>query len=113
MLEGPLEGVGLEGNAAEGVAVALALAVATAFSMVVGELIPKNLAISVPLSTAKVVAGPMRGFTASVKPLITVLNGSANRLLRAVGVEPQEELSAGRSPEELAALVRHSPPPGP
>ena len=108
LLAGPLEGVGLEGNAADGVAVALALSVATAFSMVVGELIPKNLAISVPLATARVVAGPMRGFSASVAPLITVLNGSANRLLRLVGVEPQEELSAGRSPEELAALVRHS-----
>jgi CBS domain containing-hemolysin-like protein len=108
LLESPLGALGLEGNALDGVAVAVALAIATAFSMVVGELIPKNLAISVPLATAKVVAGPMRGFSASVKPLITLLNGSANRLLRTVGVEPQEELSAGRSPEELAALVRHS-----
>jgi CBS domain containing-hemolysin-like protein len=106
---GPLEWVGLEvGGASEGIAVALALTIATGFSMVVGELIPKNLAISVPLGTAKVVAGPQRMFTASMAPLITLLNGSANRLLRAVGVEPQEELSAGRSPEELAALVRHS-----
>jgi CBS domain containing-hemolysin-like protein len=108
LLATPLEAVGLEGAASEGVAVALALAIATAFSMVVGELVPKNLAISVPLATAKVVAGPQRLFSASVSPLITLLNGSANRLLRAVGVEPQEELSAGRSPEELAALVRHS-----
>ena len=108
LLAAPLGAVGLEGAAEEGVAATLALAVATAFSMVVGELIPKNLAISVPLATAKVVAGPQRIFSASVSPLITVLNGSANRLLRAVGVEPQEELSAGRSPEELAALVRHS-----
>ena len=108
LLETPLEAVGLEGTAGNGLAVALALAIATAFSMVVGELIPKNLAISIPLATAKVVAGPQRIFTTSVSPLITVLNGSANRLLRAVGVEPQEELSAGRSPEELAALVRHS-----
>jgi CBS domain containing-hemolysin-like protein len=108
LLETPLQAIGLEGTAGDGLAVALALAIATAFSMVVGELIPKNLAISIPLPTAKVVAGPQRFFTASVSPLITVLNGSANRLLRAVGVEPQEELSAGRSPEELAALVRHS-----
>ena len=108
LLTTPLANLGLDGNAGEGVAVTLALAIATAFSMVVGELIPKNLAISVPLATAKVVAGPQRIFTASVSPLITLLNGSANRLLRAVGVEPQEELSAGRSPEELAALVRHS-----
>jgi CBS domain containing-hemolysin-like protein len=108
LLTTPLEDLGLAEGAAEGVAVALALGIATGFSMVVGELIPKNLAISVPLPTAKIVAGPQRLFTASVSPLITLLNGSANRLLRAVGVEPQEELSAGRSPEELAALVRHS-----
>src|SRR5690349_14432545 len=108
LLATPLAAVGLEGRAGHGVAVAVALAIATGFSMVVGELIPKNLAISIPLATAKVVAGPQRIFTASVAPLITLLNGSANRLLRAVGVEPQEELSAGRSPEELAALVRHS-----
>ena len=108
LLTTPLANLGLDGNAGEGVAVVLALAIATAFSMVVGELIPKNLAISVPLATAKVVAGPQRIFSASVSPLITLLNGSANRLLRMVGVEPQEELSAGRSPEELAALVRHS-----
>ncbi len=108
LLRTPVEAIGLDGAAEEGVAVALALALATAFSMVVGELVPKNLAISVPLATARVVVGPQRIFTASVSPLITLLNGSANRLLRAVGVEPQEELSAGRSPEELAALVRHS-----
>jgi CBS domain containing-hemolysin-like protein len=108
LLTTPLHGIGLAGTAARGVSVALALTIATAFSMVVGELVPKNLAISVPLATARVVVGPQRMFTASVSPLITVLNGSANRLLRAVGVEPQEELSAGRSPEELAALVRHS-----
>jgi CBS domain containing-hemolysin-like protein len=108
LLTTPVEALGLDGAAAEGLAVAFAVAIATAFSMVVGELVPKNLAISVPLATARVVVGPQRVFTASVSPLITLLNGSANRLLRLVGVEPQEELSAGRSPEELAALVRHS-----
>jgi CBS domain containing-hemolysin-like protein len=108
LLQTPIGSIGLDGTAADGVGVALALALATAFSMVVGELIPKNLAISVPLPTARVVAGPIRFFSRIVGPLIVLLNGSANRLLRVVGVEPQEELSAGRSPEELAALVRHS-----
>jgi magnesium and cobalt exporter, CNNM family len=107
LLEGPLGDLGL-GDTAEPVSIVVALVVATVFSMVVGELVPKNLAISVPLATARVVSGPHRLFTTAVKPLIVVLNGSANRLLRLVGVEPQEELSAGRSPEELAALVRHS-----
>src|SRR3954451_17453298 len=76
--------------------------------MLFGELLPQNLGISAPLGTAKVVAGPLRAFSRAVGPLITLLNGSANRVLRAVGVEPQEELSSARTPEELAALVRRS-----
>ena len=60
------------------------------------------------MATARVVAPPMRAFSAALSPLIRLLNGSANGILRLVGVEPQEELSIGRSPEELAALVRRS-----
>ena len=107
LLHSPLRALGL-GDAADGVAVAVALGLATAFSMVFGELVPQNLAISEPLATARVVLGPHRAFTAAVLPLIRVLNGSANRLLRTVGVEPQEELSGARSPEELLSLVRRS-----
>ena len=108
LLSGPLEAAGVDEDVAVPISVALALTLATAFSMVVGELVPKNLAISEPMSTAKVVAPPMRAFTASISALIRLLNGSANAILRGLGVEPQEELSIGRSPEELAALVRRS-----
>jgi len=108
LLHGPLRGLGLPTAAATTVATVLAVAVATVFSMVVGELVPKNLALSVPLRTAGVVAPLQRGFTWFARPLILVLNGSANRILRAVGVEPQEELSGARSAAELASLVRRS-----
>jgi CBS domain containing-hemolysin-like protein len=107
-LDPPLDAIGAPMGSRDGIAVAVALALATAFSMVVGELVPQNLAIAVPLRTARVVAGPHRAFTAAVGPLVTVLNGTANRILRAIGVEPQEELSSGRSPAELASLVRRS-----
>jgi CBS domain containing-hemolysin-like protein len=107
LLAGPLHSAGL-GGAADGVAVGLALAIATAFSMVFGELVPQNLGISEPLRTARVVLGPHRLFTAAVSPLILLLNGSANALLRSMGIEPQEELSGARSPEELVSLVRRS-----
>ncbi|MET0789102.1 MAG: hemolysin family protein [Cellulomonas sp.] len=90
------------------VAAVLAIVLVNGFSMVVGELIPKNLAISRPLPTARMVAPLQRGFTSALRPLIVAFNGSANALLRAVGVEPREELSGGRSPQELAALVRRS-----
>jgi CBS domain containing-hemolysin-like protein len=108
ILEPPLREIGASPGLAEPLAVALGLFIATVFSMIVGELLPQNLGISTPLRTAKVVAGPLRMFTRAGRPLIALLNGSANAVLRAVGVEPQEELSGARTPEELAALVRRS-----
>jgi CBS domain containing-hemolysin-like protein len=108
ILEPPLRRLGVGPGAAQPLAVGLGLFIATVFSMLVGELLPQNLGISAPLATAKVVAGALRVFSRVFRPLITLLNGSANRLLRAVGVEPQEELSSARTPEELAALVRRS-----
>ena len=112
LLEGPLAGpltrVGVPASALPAVSVAVALLVATAFSMIFGELLPQNLGISAPLATARMVAGPQRAFTTGAGPLIRVLNGSANRVLHAFGIEPQEELSSARTPEELAALVRRS-----
>ncbi len=108
LLEAPLRAAGVGAEAVPAVAVGVGLFVATVFSMLVGELLPQNLGISAPLATARVVVGPLRVFTRVAGPLIRVLNGSANRLLRGIGVEPQEELSSARTPEELAALVRRS-----
>ena len=108
LLAGPLGAVGLPERSVEPVSVALALLLATAFSMVVGELVPKNLAIAAPLRTAQLVAAPMRVVVLVARPLIVLLNGSANAVLRRVGVEPREELSSARTPQELASLVRRS-----
>ncbi|MFC7487760.1 hemolysin family protein [Knoellia sp. CPCC 206453] len=108
LLLGPLESLGLSDSLAERVASVLAMVIATIFSMIVGEMVPKTLAISTPLATAKWVAGPVRWFALAFKPFIHVLNGTANAALRAMGVEPQEELSAARSPAELASLIRTS-----
>ena len=78
------------------------------FSMLLGELVPKNLALSTPLTTARAVAPTQLAFTAALRPVIGVLNGTANAILRRFGVEPREELSGGRSAQELVALVRRS-----
>jgi CBS domain containing-hemolysin-like protein len=108
LLRGPLEAVGLPSGAVSSVATFLGVGISTVALMVVGELVPKNWAISSPLAVAKVVAGPQRGFTAAFAPLIRHLNNTANRLVRRFGLEPQEELASARSPEELVALARHS-----
>ena len=76
--------------------------------MVIGELIPKNATLSDPMRAAGLVAPFLMGFTTLLKPLIVLLNGAANAVLHAMGIEPAEELSGTRSAGELASLVRHS-----
>ncbi len=108
LIRGPVEAAGLSPSVASSVALVLGTALSTVVLMVVGELVPKNWAISSPLAVAKVVAPAQRVFTAAFKPLISHLNNTANRILRRIGMEPTEELAQARSPKELVALARHS-----
>ena len=108
LVEGPLTGIGLSEGAAVTVSIVLALVLATGLTMIFGELVPKNLAISKPLATARAVQGFMRAFTTSTAHLIRFFNGTANAILRMFGIQPTEELASARSAEELAELVRHS-----
>jgi CBS domain containing-hemolysin-like protein len=103
-----LTALGVPGSVADPLAFAIALALATALSMVFGELVPKNLAIAKPLETARAVVGVQAAFSTAFRWLITGMNSSANWLVRRLGVEPVEELASARSPEELGALVRTS-----
>jgi hypothetical protein len=89
ILRGPLRYAGVPRGAVTGVAVTIALVLATVATMLVGELIPKKIGIAVPLQAALATQGVMRLFTTVVGPAIRVLNGSANAIVRAVGVEPQ------------------------
>ncbi len=90
------------------VAAIIGVGFATVLSMILGELVPKNFALAIPRQTAKLVIPFQVAFTAVFKPAIVVLNGSANGVLRALGVEPKEELSGARSAEELSSLVKRS-----
>ncbi|MDO3705439.1 hemolysin family protein [Micromonospora sp. C28SCA-DRY-2] len=95
----------LAGSATDRITPFLALALATLVSMLFGELVPKNLALARPMPAALATAAPMRAFSRTFGWLIRGLNGSANRLVRAFGIEPQEELASARSPEELGLLA--------
>ncbi len=108
LLEPLLGRFGLGEMTVTGVAVTLALVLATGLTVVFGELVPKNLAVASPLATARAVQGVSRGFARAMRPLIAALNGTANAVLRMLGVEPQEELASARSPQELASLVTRS-----
>jgi CBS domain containing-hemolysin-like protein len=108
LLAGPLAALGVPRSWAPGAAVAAGMLLASAVQMVVGELVPKNWAVSHPLRVARMVAGPQRAFSRLFRPVIGLLNGTANRLVRALGVEPAEELASARTPSELMSLARHS-----
>ncbi|MGW3978697.1 hemolysin family protein [Streptomyces mirabilis] len=108
LIAGPLESLGVSPSASRSVALVTGTALSTVFLMVVGELVPKNWALSSPLAVAKRVATPQRWFSAAFRPFITHLNNTANRVVRVFGLEPAEELASARGPQELVALARHS-----
>jgi CBS domain containing-hemolysin-like protein len=95
----------LAGDTTDAITHALALILATLVSMLFGELVPKNAALARPMRVALATAAPLRRFSRMFRGLIAVLNGSANWLVRRLGIEPQEELASARSPEELGLLA--------
>jgi CBS domain containing-hemolysin-like protein len=108
LIDHPLRSLGV-GHAAVGpIAVALGLVLSSIITMVFGELVPKNIALALPMQTAKTTQGPLRTFTAVNRGPIRLLNGSANALVRRFGIEPQEELRSARSSSELASLIQRS-----
>jgi CBS domain containing-hemolysin-like protein len=108
LLHGPLRAAGVGGETVEVVAVAVALAASTLATMLFGELVPKNVAISAPEAVARSVQAPVRAFTTVMRGPIRALNASADAVLRPFGLHTREELAAARTPDELLWLVRHS-----
>jgi CBS domain containing-hemolysin-like protein len=100
--------LGLPAGGVGGVSLVLAILIATSLSMVFGELVPKNLAVARPVPTARASAGLQLLFSKVFAVAIRLTNGTANWILRRMGIEPVEELRSARSPAELGALVRNS-----
>ena len=103
-----LDALGVPPNVASGLALFLAILIATSLSMVFGELVPKNLAVARPVPTARAAAPFQLLFSMLFTPVIRLTNGTANWIVRRLGVEPAEELRSARSAQELASLVRNS-----
>jgi CBS domain containing-hemolysin-like protein len=95
-------------EAARGVSTALALLLATLVSMLFGELLPKNAALARPMALARVAVPVQLAFSTVFRPIIRMLNGAANWVVRHLGIEPQEELASARAPEELGLLAAMS-----
>ena len=107
LLEDPFENVVGE-SAKESVALAVAIILATFAAMILGELVPKNIAIAKTDLTAKVLAGPFRLYSFLAKPVIALSDTTANWLTRRLGVEPAQELERVPNLEDLGSLIRTS-----
>ena len=93
-----LMALGMSESSAAGTSLVVAMLLATSLSMVIGEMVPKNLAVAEPLRTARAVAGYHTRFSALFRWLINLMNDSANWVVRKFGVEPQEELRSATPP---------------
>ena len=95
----------VSGNVLHPIALTIALAIVVFLHMVIGEMVPKNIAIAGPERTALAVSLPFRGFILLFRPVISLLNGTANGVLRLLRVKPADVLEAGHSAEDLAMLI--------
>jgi CBS domain containing-hemolysin-like protein len=94
--------------ATHGTASVLAFVIITFLHVVLGELVPKNLAIAAPEQVALWVAVPMRAFAVLFRPFIWLFNEGANALVRLLGVEPQSELRSVHTLDEFRVLLEES-----
>jgi CBS domain containing-hemolysin-like protein len=108
MMTPVMTGWGLPGVTADVIAFVLSLIVVTFVHLVVGEMAPKSWAIAHPEKSATLLAIPMRVFMWFTRPALVALNGMANWCLHRFGVQAVDEVSEGRSPDDLRQLLDHS-----
>ncbi|RSO08644.1 hypothetical protein DMH18_21325 [Streptomyces sp. WAC 06783] len=90
------------------VAFVLALTLATYLHMLVGEMVPKNIALAAPERSALLLGPPMVALTRALRPVVVSINALANTLLRLARIEPANEVAAAFTDEELARIVQDS-----
>ncbi|MBP8534574.1 hemolysin family protein [Streptomyces sp. MK37H] len=90
------------------IAFVLALAAATYLHMLVGEMVPKNIALAAPERTALLLGPPLVALTRALRPVVFGINAFANGLLRLLKVEPKDEVESVFTDDELIRLVRDS-----
>jgi CBS domain containing-hemolysin-like protein len=103
----------LFGDISHGVAVAISIVIAyvitTSAHITIGEQVPKIYAITHAEAVARRIAPPLRAFRRAFRPFVALLNAVSNRLLRVVGVRPEQiSEEEGGSPEELKLIIAES-----
>lgn len=108
LLEIPLLLTGWSVEAVSAIAFILALLIVTFLHVVFGEMVPKNLSFSLPDRAALILAPALVAVATVIRPVILALNGIANAILRAFGVEPKNEATSVYTLDEVATIVAQS-----
>jgi CBS domain containing-hemolysin-like protein len=108
LIEPVLSAAGTPTAAADGIALATGFVLATVVQMVLGELLPKNLALARAEPLARFLAPSTLVYLRIAGPVIRLFDSAATRLVRAVGVEPIEELHHGATLAELGDIIGES-----
>ena len=107
-LEGPLHGLGIPSEASHVVAVMIALVIVVGLHVVVGEMVPKNSAVSNPERAALLFGPPLVWIARVLGPIIAALNWFANGVLRLFGIEPRDEVTSAFTADEVHSIVERS-----
>ncbi|WP_128430491.1 hemolysin family protein [Streptomyces cyaneus] len=108
LLEPVFHAVGVPESAGHVVSFVIALALATYLHMLLGEMVPKNIALAEPVRSALLLGPPLVALSRALRPVIFTINAFANTLLKLMRVETKNEVTATFSDAELARLVRDS-----
>ncbi|MEE1755447.1 hemolysin family protein [Streptomyces sp. SP18CS02] len=106
LLEPVFDAVGVPHGLVHPISFVIALAVATYLHMLLGEMVPKNIALAEPTRAALLLGPPLVTLARALKPVIFTINAFANTLLKLLRVETRDEVSATFSDDELARLVK-------
>ncbi|GAA4437629.1 hemolysin family protein [Actinokineospora soli] len=108
LIEGPLGAVGLPSAVVHGIAFAVALGIVVTLHTIIGEMVPKNLAIAGPERAAMALVPAHYAFCRLVRPVLSMFTAISTWLLRRGGVEPKDEVENAYTPDELATLIAES-----
>lgn len=108
LLEGPLHALGVPDSAGHPIAFVVALALIVFLHMVVGEMVPKNLALAAPERAALLLGPALAAIVRALGPLISVLNAAANGTLRLFGVRPSGAIASTFTREQVTGLIAES-----
>ncbi|MBG6083660.1 hemolysin family protein [Zhihengliuella flava] len=108
LLAEPLHTLGVPDSLASPVAFVIALLLVTFLHVTFGEMVPKNISVSVADRSVLVLAPPLLGLARLVHPVVASLNWVANHLLRAMRVEPKDEVASSFTLEEVQNIVEES-----